>query len=166
MLFRVERGLLDEPIVKCFLLVILELHVVFFGLVAENKRLSLQVEHALILLGLFQSRCLSVQFFFIGCLLEPAGHLVVIFVLLDCLRWLDLALLLQFVNNFLAPFKCGILLSLLYIVTMGVGEVIEAECLVVVFLQLLVHSLLGDALLDVFAVLLLHGGFLLNLNLV
>jgi len=165
-LFRVERGLLNKPIVQRFLFVILELHIVFFCLVAEDERLSLQVEHALVLLGFSQSRCLGVQFFFVWGLHEPTGHLVVIFVFLYRPRWPDLALLLQFLTDILAPFKRGILLCLLHIVAMGIGEVIEAICLVVVVLQLLIHSFLSYALLDVLTVLLLHGGLLLNLNLV
>ena len=49
---------------------------------------------------------------------------------------------------------------------MRVREVIEAICFVVVSLELVIHTLLRHALLDILSMLLLHGSFLLNFNLI
>ena len=49
---------------------------------------------------------------------------------------------------------------------MTTGEIIEAICFIVIELQLLVHTLFSDPLLDVLSMLLLHGSLLFNFNIV
>ena len=52
MLFGVEWSLLNEAIVKGFLLIVLELNIILFCLVSKDYRLSLEIKHVFILLRL------------------------------------------------------------------------------------------------------------------
>ena len=106
------------------------------------------------------------QFGLVGGLLERSDHLMVILVLLDCLRCFHLALLFKLFDKLFAPFERCVLLGTLHFITVGVGKVVEAVGFVIVFLEFLEHAPLFHALLHILSVLLLHGCFLLDFNLV
>ena len=80
MLFCVEWRLLNEAIVERLLLIVLELYIVFFGLVAKDKRLSLQVKHVFVLFSLFESGGFGLQLAFIRCFPERSKKLSLIYI--------------------------------------------------------------------------------------
>ena len=91
---------------------------------------------------------------------------MLVYIFFHSLFWLHLAFILELLHKLFPPLLRRILLGSLDIVTVRVREVIEAICFVVVSLELFIHASLFYALLDVLAMLLLHGSFLLNFNLV
>ena len=78
----------------------------------------------------------------------------------------DCTFLLKLSNKLLSPLLGHVLLGLLHVVAMSVGEVVEAESLVILPLHLVVHLLLCDTGLDVLTILFLKADFLLNLNVI
>ena len=166
MLFGVEWSLLNEAIVEGFLLIVFELNIILFCLVSKHYRLSLQIKHVFILLGLAQGGRFGLKFAFIRCLSERTNHILVFCILLYCLRWPYFAFVLQILNKLFPPFKRRILLSSFHVISVRVREVIEAICFVVFSLKLVMHAFLSHTLHDVLSMLLLHRIFLLNFNLI
>ena len=91
---------------------------------------------------------------------------MVILVLFYGLLCLHLTLLFELFDKLFAPFKRCVLLCTLHFITVGEGEVIEAIGFVILFLEFLELAPLLHALLHILSVLLLHGCFLLDFNLV